>query len=855
MSRIQNFFPNLNEVALPATQTTSDDLHDLTRLGITRNEFLGRDADIATLNQAWHNPQINILVITAIGGTGKTALVKQWLSDFPDIADPDIQPYIWSFYAQGTDQNAQTTADTFFDDACAAFGLDRAAYRSAHSQGIALANAIATEPRLVILDGLEPMQHPIDLLEGVVRDPGLQAFCRQLAMRNPGLLVITSRQPVVEIHKEPKVKTYPLEPLSDAEAADLFKAAKIKGTEAEFQAAHQELQGHALSLNLLATYLKYYASGDIRRRDQLPSVLDVPPEHTDAAHLYRVMLAHEDQLTLHSPELILLYLLSLFDGPVGAEEIDLLCQTDITFLRPILHLDPDLMYSAVHRLRTHSLLNDHIRRPGTPQDTDRIGYPLDTHPVIRQYFAERFRTKQATHWRKAHMALYEYYRDIPEQDQPDSLEEMQPLFAAVRHGCAAGWHHAAFDTVYYPRIDRAGEGHLAQHLGAISIDLAVLAHFFAHTWDTPIAGLVDWEKAFVLNGAALWLQALGRLPEAIQPMQAGLHMLIAQQAWNNATIAARNLSELHLIRGEIADAIDLAQQGIRFAEQTEDNLFSQMASHARLANALLQVGDYAKAGAAFAEAEQIQQEDQPESPQLYSGQGYDYCVWWLSAGEWQAVQQRAIYGLQIARRNTWLRDIGLDQVSLGRANLQQALAELSFDQYSDPEDEIPLAPDAQLWLPEQMPGWAETSQSLEPVIAALDQAEQRLNSAVDALRTSNREDHIPRGLLARAAALRFRSVIIPDQYPSAMAQAADDLREVADTASRSGMLLFLADYYLEAARWALTWPDLAQDPAWAMPMGELSAAGHIQCAQDLMDQTGYGLPKPAVQHLLAHMAS
>ena len=338
-------------------------------------------------------------------------------------------------------------------------------------------------------------------------------------------------------------------------------------------------------------------------------------------------------------------------------------------------------------------------------------------------------------------------------------------------------------------------------------------------------------------------------------MQAGLDIRIAQQAWGNAATAAQNLSQLHLNRGAVADAINLAQQSIDFVERAKGDLFSQMTSHVRLANALLQAGDYAKAGVACVESEQIQQARQPEWPQLYSRQGYDYCVWWLTAGDWQEVQQRATYGLQIARRNKWLRDIGLAQVALGRADLQQALANLSFDQHSDPEDEMPLAPDAQLWLPDQMSGWVETSQSLEPIIAALDQAEQRLNSAVDALRTSNREDDIPRGLLARAAALRYRSVIIPDQFPSAMAQAADDLREVANTASRSGVLLFLTDYYLEAARWALTWPELAQDPAWAVPMGELSAAEHIQCAQDLMDQTGYGLPKPAVQHLLAHLVS
>jgi hypothetical protein len=43
-------------------------------------------------------------------------------------------------------------------------------------------------------------------------------------------------------------------------------------------------------------------------------------------------------------------------------------------------------------------------------------------------------------------------------------------------------------------------------------------------------------------------------------------------------------------------------------------------------------------------------------------------------------------------------------------------------------------------------------------------------------------------------------------------------------------------------------------PDWAEPMGELSAAEHLQQAEDLMQSTGYGWPKSAVRHLHACLA-
>ena len=83
---------------------------------------------------------------------------------------------------------------------------------------------------------------------------------------------------------------------------------------------------------------------------------------------------------------------------------------------------------------------------------------LDCHPLIREHFGERLQQQNPNAWKEAHVRLYEYYKNLPEKELPDTLQEMEPLFAAVMHGCLAGKHQEAFDDVYWKGISRGNEG-------------------------------------------------------------------------------------------------------------------------------------------------------------------------------------------------------------------------------------------------------------------------------------------------------------------------------------------------------------------------------------------------------------
>src|SRR5260370_41332615 len=52
---------------------------DIGRLPGPGPRFVGRDAELARLDEAWADPGTHVLSLVAFGGGGKSALVSRWL--------------------------------------------------------------------------------------------------------------------------------------------------------------------------------------------------------------------------------------------------------------------------------------------------------------------------------------------------------------------------------------------------------------------------------------------------------------------------------------------------------------------------------------------------------------------------------------------------------------------------------------------------------------------------------------------------------------------------------------------------------------------------------------------------------
>ncbi|MBL8470420.1 MAG: hypothetical protein JNM98_01360, partial [Rhodocyclaceae bacterium] len=429
---------------------------------------------------------------------------------------------------------------------------------------------------------------------------------------------------------------------------------------------------------------------------------------------------------------------------------------------------------------------------------------LDAHPLVREYFARYLEQDQFEAWREGHRRVYVQLKtDTPQR--PDGLAGLQPLYQAVAHGCKAGLYQEALAEVYDNRILR-GTGrdgfYSTNKLGAFGADLGAVACFFVEPWRRPAPQLQEDYQAWLLNQAGLYLRAMGRLAEALEPMRAGAEMRVRQEVWKSAAIIYGNLSELQLTLGHIAAAVQDAARAVEYADRSGD-AFERMSKRTTLADARQQQGETGHARERYTEAEAMQAEDQPQYPLLYSLRGFRYCelllvpmerAALLGAGDEAALQACAEVARRAAQTLEWFTGkLGLLDEALDHLNLARSALYTDLLQNRPPSDD----------------------------------ARRDCESAVSGLRAAGRQDHLPRGLLTRAW-LRHAC--------GDTAGCRADLQEVETIASRGGMKLFLADLALTRAR---LFRDRAQ----------------LHIARDLITECGYGRRLPELQDAEALAAS
>jgi len=556
---------------------------------------------------------------------------------------------------------------------------------------------------------------------------------RELGREDQGLCILTTRLAVADLaeFEGTTMRRLELENLSPEAGAEYLKALGVEGTPGELEQASRDFGGHALALGMLGDYVKVVCDGDVRKRDTIGPLIE---EEHRGGHARRVMRSYARYFE-GQPEGALLRLMGLFDRPADGPAVEVLkAAPAIKGLTGELVGLPDKRWKlALHHLGEAKLL--------APQDKHEPE-TLDCHPLVREHFGEEVWSSNPKGWKKAHLRLYDHYKRQG-KDYPDTLGEMAPLFAAVSHGCQAGRHQEVLDEVYWRRIRRRQESYLLHKLGAFGANLALLANFFELPWRRPVAGLKKSDDGWVLVEAGFSLRALGRLSEAVEPMEAGLKAFVAQGKWRAVARGAGSLSELHLTLGNVTQAIEAARRSVEHADRSGES-FERMVFRTALADTLHQAGQVDEAAKLFAEAEAIQKELDPQYPLLYSLRGYLYCDLLLAQGKQGEVLSRATQTLEWVTEEHWLLDIALDNLSLGVASAPESA-----------------------------------------------EAAAQLDEAVEGLRKAGHEDYLPRGLLARAALRRQRGDFAAAQH---------DLAEAFALATRCGMRLHLTDYHLEQAR-------------------------------------------------------
>jgi tetratricopeptide (TPR) repeat protein len=764
----------------------------------TRNteKIFGRADELAELDKAWAEQKTNVLSIVGFGGVGKSHLVAHWLNRLATAGWRGAERvFDWSFYSQGVREQGTVSADAFIAAALVYFGdVDLA--RSAASpweKGERLAHLVAQRRTLLVLDGMEPLQHPPGPLGGQLRDPAVAALLRSLARHNPGLCLVTSRASVTDLERfrGTTAPEWALLNLSVPAGSELLRTLGVHGKAAEFRRAVKDVGGHAFTLYVLGSYLVSAHHGNISRRDKIR--FGKANKKLPASYTFETLNAYEEWLAAGGKDelrrLAVLRVLGLFDRPADFGCLAALRRKPAIagLTEPLVDLNDDEWNNLITTLAESGLVSVKTAHSA-----------LDAHPIIREYFAEQLRKRSPDSWRLAHGRLYEHLKGSTKDKDEPTLEDLQPLYQAVAHGCQAGRQQGAYDEVYRKRILRGHERISWRKLGAFSADLGAISCFFTQPYTGISPALEEPDRAIILQEAALGLRALGRLTEALPPMRAAIEMAMAQFAWDNVARGAGNLSELELTLGDLQAAVGDALRSVEYSDRSRD-LFIREVMRTVLADALHQAGRRAEAEALFLEAEAMQRELEPDKPMLYSARGFRYCDFLIAESErvaWNLmlvrdrapksrfnttaastkrsipsrtvsnfkgksarakcveVVKRTEQTLSMVQREDWLLDIALDHLTLGRASLYIQVLDRSL-----PDEEKAKG--------------------------------TNLRSAVDGLRRAGMRDQLPRAFLSRAW-LRFLN-----SDPNG-AQA--DLDEALEIAEREPMRLFMADMHLYRAR-------------------------------------------------------
>ena len=867
-------------------------------------DLIGREVDTQLITSAWdcamrgEIKRTHIITFVALGGEGKTSLVAKWAASMAHQHWPGCEAaFGWSFYTQGSNEASGGNPDKFFNNALSFFGDPDAAKGSqgTYEKGKRLAELIGKRRVLLILDGLEPLQYsPTSPMPGQLMDLGIFALLKGLAANSHGLCIVTTRYSVIDLRTywNDTALEIKLLRLSQSAGVALLKRQGVRGMPKEFTTLVEDVKGHALTLTILGSYLRDAHAGDIRKRDLVK--LEEADEEELGGHAFRVIDAYvrwfeRDGIDNSASEpqgrsqeqtntdnrssqgrraLAILRLLSLFDRPASAD-----CLAAAWSHPAILGLTESLVgttdgqrNTAISRLQETNMITVNRDEAGSL-------VTLDTHSLIRAYFDKETSTYAYDGWKEAHRRIYEHLCAtdtagalhieegmvqlfINSSTNP-SLEDLQPLYQAIPHGCKAGKTNEAFNLVYYTRICRGQAKYTVQALGSIHENLEAIRCFFDRPWTSPSQLLSLSDQAWLLSEAAFHLRALSRLDEAIKPMQIALSMRIEQKAWRNASIIASNLSELDLLRGNIMGATVNGDAATQFIERTPEQipLFEdRILSYSCLGAALHQWGRWTLSLERFQQAERYLSTSRDSCDYLYSLPGYKYRDMDLSQAEewgWKRLIRHSFEEIEEISR--------FSQIPVLQQSMLYELATYCISispEFDKLTDELRVArtdykysilcrtvaglPHLRRWATKALSvslqhnwllqsaldrlslAWIAVQETLL-IGASIAVAKDHVDSAMTALRQSNQIQFYPLGLLVSSVVLRIIGTTVNSE------SAKENLNEAWEIAKRGPMPLFLVDIHMHRAR--LFFRDA--DYPWESPRHDLAEA------RRLIDQHGY----------------
>jgi len=650
--------PSEEQIKEKAPGIIVDSLHNQTP---PEPNFVGRVDMLTKITEWYKNPEVRIGALIGWGGVGKSALVRQW---YDSLEENKIQPdgiFWWGFYRNAfLDQFLNALLRYVSQEK-----IDPDSIKSNWEKTERIKEYISQGAYLIILDGLEQMQKSEsgDEFGKMLHGECIELLHYLADAPKAGLCLITTRFPLKDLENwsEDSYKTLPLVDLSLPDAIAMLRKRGVKGSDNDLKEVVERYRGHALSLTSVAGYLKRYYDGEIKHAPDIKFVFGDEKRFEDVNKLLRKYGEKMKEF-----ELVFLNIFSLFRREVTENEFTGVFRHKIedTSFNDVLVKMSDLDFK--------DLVDGLVEWRLISYDETKDSY--STHPLIKAYFETSFVEKDR---RLCHKRIHEYFGEhAPEK--PETLEEMQPLFEQVYHGCAAGLYDKSLEEVYWPKIHRRNEHFIIYKLGAWETDLSLIRNFFPNGEFAQLS-LVSKksDQSWLLSSAGLSLLNTGRPKEAEETILTGIRMIIASKDWKNASGGYQNLADLQFRMGEIRKGFESTKSALEMAEKV--GAVEVLRSKAYLAYTLHLLGKSGEAEKWMREAGE--HERKISGGQLYSIGGVFYADFLISKNTVDVALELTRQNLVICQREKWSDDMSKCHQRLGaieriKGNLKEAEAHL-----------------------------------------------------------------------------------------------------------------------------------------------------------------------------------
>jgi tetratricopeptide (TPR) repeat protein len=606
--------------------------------------FVGQEAKLETITEWYKNPEVRIGALIGWGGVGKSALVRKWYDTLESNAIKPDGIFWWGFYRNAYLEQFLNALLRYVSQG----RIEPETIKSTWEKTDRIKEYIHQGTYLIILDGLEQMQKPASGDEfGKMIHRECTELLHYFADVSKGLCLITTRYPLKDLDgwHERGYKKRSLIDLSIPDSLLMLRSRGVKGSEEDMTEVINRYKGHALSLTSVAGYLNRYYDANIK---QAPEVEFVLSDRERFKNVNKLLRKYAEKMS--ESERVFLYIFSLF-------------RTDVTekdFAGVFRHEIEDTKFNDVlvnlNKLDCKDLLKGLVDWRLISYDEMKKSYT--THPLIKGYFKSDFDEKNK---KLCHKRIYQYFGEYA-PEQPETLEEMQPLFEQVYHGCAAGIYDEVFEDVYWEKIHRKNKHFIMYNLGAWETDLSLVRTFFPEG-DFSQMPLVSKKSAqsWALAVAGLTLLNTGRPKEAEETFLTGVQMDTEAKDWGNASVGYRNLAELEFRTGELESGLESAKKAREMSEKAE--LQDIKKSKAFLAGLFHLMGKNDEADNWFHQADEL--EGKVSGHRLYSLPGVFYADFLISMKRIDEAFELTKQNLEICKSQNWPDDISRCHRCLG----------------------------------------------------------------------------------------------------------------------------------------------------------------------------------------------